>query len=158
MQLTEQMRQWREQGVSYREIARRMHKHSKTVMIAFGATADRHGKRVLHLPGGNEVETTPPDNQAPTASPDPNLRGFTVDAKTRVAARRPAVTIRARLYTLRRGQAFRELDLAKAWGVSTDTVRKHAQDADCFRYVDLGNESWEPCIMHPDTAKAYPTN
>jgi hypothetical protein len=47
-------------------------------------------------------------------------------------------------------------DAASEWGISEDTLRKHARDADCFRYVETAAETWEPCIMHPDTAKGYP--
>ena len=36
MKLTQQMKDWKEEGASYREIARRLGVHNKTVLLAFG--------------------------------------------------------------------------------------------------------------------------
>jgi molybdenum-dependent DNA-binding transcriptional regulator ModE len=83
-------------------------------------------------------------------------RGFAVGIKTRVSAKKPATTIRARFHTLKRGMAYPEKDLAAEWLVSAETLRRHAQDAGCFRYIEVGSDRWEACVMHPDTAKKYP--
>ncbi len=91
------------------------------------------------------------------ATGEEKLRGIVVNKTTRVAGKKPAATVRARFYALKRGVAFREADVARDWGVSPETLRRHAQDAECFRYVDeSGHDDWVPCVMHPDTAKLYP--
>ena len=93
----------------------------------------------------------------PCSTETTSLRGFTVNATTRVSAKRPQATIRARFYTLKRGMCYLVADVAKDWCISPDTLRKHANDCECFRYVEIsGTERWEPCVMHPDTAKQYP--
>ncbi len=84
------------------------------------------------------------------------LRGFAVGVATRMTAKKPVVTLRARFFQLKRGMAYRIEDVARDWVVSAETLRRHALDADCFRYIETGNETWEPCVMHPDTAKQYP--
>ena len=96
---------------------------------------------------------TPPQASPPAES---DLRGFVVGAETRCSARKPATTARARIYTLKRGRAYPTSAVAEDWHVSEETVRRHAQDADCFRYVETAPEQWAPCVMHPDTAKQYP--
>jgi hypothetical protein len=93
---------------------------------------------------------------APVAKPDNTLRGFAVGEATRCAAKRPATTVRARFYLLKKGIAYELSDAAREWVMSEETIRRHAQDADCFRYIEKTNEQWVPCILHPDTAKLYP--
>jgi len=93
---------------------------------------------------------------ADAAEKPESLRGFAVGADTRVSIKRPASTIRARLYDLKRGVAYYEAEVAREWVISPGTLRKHALDADCFRYIEVSPEKWEPCVMHPDTAKRYP--
>jgi hypothetical protein len=88
--------------------------------------------------------------------PDTTLRGFVVGETTRCAAKRPATTVRARFYTLKKGIAYEITDAAREWVMSEETIRRHAMDADCFRYIEKTNEHWVPCILHPDTAKLYP--
>lgn len=98
------------------------------------------------------------DDADPKAGTDalPALRGFALRAETRVRAKRPAPTVRARFLELKRGLAYPESDVAREWGISAETLRKHARDAECFRYVETGPDAWEPCVMHPDTARLYP--
>ena len=85
------------------------------------------------------------------------VKGFSLTATTRVSVKRPAATVKSRFYDLKRGIAYREQDIAREWNISAGTLRKHAQDAECFRYIDTsGHDTWEPCVMHPDTAKQYP--
>ena len=84
------------------------------------------------------------------------LRGFAVGAETRMTSKKPTTTLRARFYQLKRGMAYKIEDVARDWVTSAETVRRHAQDADCFRYIEVEVENWTPCVMHPDTAKLYP--
>lgn len=84
------------------------------------------------------------------------LRGIVVNKTTRVTDKRPVATLRARLYALKRGMAYPLDAVAKEWCVSPETVRRHAGDAECYRFVETAPETWTPCVMHPDTAKQYP--
>lgn len=145
MQLTEEMRKWRAAGLSYRAIAAKVGKNKKTVQIAFGAAAN-HGKV-------RQVEGVPA--RVPKPAADIKLKGLQMTRETRVSIRRPATSIRSRFFELKRGQAFAVDMVAREWGISADTLRTHARDAECFLYVDMGNEKWVPCVMHPDTAKQY---
>lgn len=96
--------------------------------------------------------------EAVTTSPvgQTEVRGFVLRTDSRVLGKRPQQTLRAKFYGLKRGQAFRVKDIGQAWGVSAETVQRHAADLECYRYVETGPEQWEPCVMHPDTAKQYP--
>jgi hypothetical protein len=45
MQLTEQMKQWRQAGMSYRKIGEKVKRDPKTVRVAFGVSPGRNGHR-----------------------------------------------------------------------------------------------------------------
>jgi len=127
----------------------------RKLMAACGCTAFAAQKL---LNGGTVDVTTSPgrlDVVKPKTNGEP-LRGFAVGAETRMTSKKPVSTLRARFYQLKRGMAYKIEDVARDWVTSAETIRRHAQDADCFRYVETGNEIWEPCVMHPDTAKQYP--
>jgi hypothetical protein len=84
------------------------------------------------------------------------LRGFAVGTATRCAIKKPTATVVSRFYLLKKGVAYKLNDAAREWVMSEETIKRHAQDRDCFRYVETTNENWEACIMHPETAKQYP--
>lgn len=85
-----------------------------------------------------------------------DVRSFTLKPDSRVTDRRPVATVRSRFYGLVKGRAYPVAELARDWGVSAETLRRHALDAECFKYVDTtGHDDWEACVMHPDTAAAY---
>lgn len=82
--------------------------------------------------------------------------GIMLRPETRVLDRRPQATVRSRFYGLVRGRAYPVSDLAREWGVGADTLRRHAKDCECFKYVDVsGHDDWQDCVMHPDTAAEY---
>ena len=83
--------------------------------------------------------------------------GIVLRGDTRVSEKRPQKkSLRWWFFDLPKGRAFRIADLASKWGFSRETIRRHAQDSECFAYIDLtGHDDWEECAMHPDTARNY---
>lgn len=109
-----------------------------------------------HLAKGNATAPKPQAKVVAEKAATPSgLRGFAMSPASRVALRRPAASIRSRFFELKRGMAYPLADVAKEWGVSADTLRTHARDVECFRYVDMGHDQWTPCVLHPDTAKQH---
>lgn len=77
--------------------------------------------------------------------------GITING-VRMSSYKPAETIRRRFFSLRRNMAYPISELSKQWIASVETLRKHAKQAKCLRYVEINHE-WVPCILHPDTAE-----
>lgn len=81
--------------------------------------------------------------------------GIHLTPGTRILDRRPPATVRGKFWTLPKGKAFPIPALAKQWGFSPETVKRHARDEGCFAYVDTtGHDDFEECVMHPETAKS----
>lgn len=79
--------------------------------------------------------------------------GITLSPATRICERRPPVTVRSKFHSLAKNKAFRIADLARVWGFSAETIKRHARDEGCFAYVDMtGRDDFEECAMHPETA------
>lgn len=75
---------------------------------------------------------------------------------TRVMDRKPPTSVRGRFFGLAKGRAYPVSTLARDWGVSAATLKRHARDAECFKYVDTtGCDDWEACVMHPETAEQF---
>ena len=72
-----------------------------------------------------------------------------------VLSRRPAESAAKYIRKLPNGKAFAPSDLAKAWGMSEETIRKHARDLGCLKFVEVEPDEWKAMIMNPDTAKNY---
>lgn len=107
---------------------------------------------------GNKVKTP---GKTPTASCSPKSAvadiegGIYLHPATRVLGRKPPVTVRSKFFSLPKGKAFTLAVLAKRWGFSVETIKRHAKDEDCFAYVDVTNhDDFEECAMHPETAAA----
>lgn len=62
---------------------------------------------------------------------------------------KPAETCRARFFELAAGKAYVLADAAREWGVSPDTLRKHAKDLGAFIYIEVSPENWQPAIIKP---------
>lgn len=81
--------------------------------------------------------------------------GICLSPATRICGRRPPVTVRSKFFTLPKNRAFKIADLARQWGFSVETCKRHAKDEGCFAYVDVsGHDDFEECVMHPETAAA----
>jgi predicted transcriptional regulator len=61
--------------------------------------------------------------------------------------------MKARLYGLRKGMGYKVESLAKEWGISADTIRKHAKDHHALVYVEATPGEYVACVVHPETPK-----
>ena len=78
-----------------------------------------------------------------------NLRG------KRVVSRRPAESAAKYIKRLPTGQGFDPQKLSQEWGMGEETIRKHARDMGCLKYVEISEDEWVALVMNPETAKQY---
>jgi hypothetical protein len=76
-------------------------------------------------------------------------------SKLRVLPRRPAESAAKYIKRLPLGRGFDVRKLAQEWGMGEDTIRRHAKDLGCLKYVEVEPDEWVPVIMNPETAKQY---
>jgi len=91
---------------------------------------------------------TRPAPAAPTATGGVELKGL------RVLPRKPADSAAGFIKRLPVGRGFEPRVLAAEWGMSEDTIRRHAKEMKCLKFVEV-NDEWVPMVMHPDTANKY---
>jgi hypothetical protein len=94
------------------------------------------------------------------ASPDPveprGISGITLTQR-RVLSRRPAESAAKFIKRLANNKGFHPSDLAREWGMSEETIRKHAREMGCLKFVEVTEDEWKPLIMSPETAARYPS-
>lgn len=73
----------------------------------------------------------------------------------RVLSRRPVDSAAKFIKRLPEGRGFDPKDLAKDWGMSEETIRKHARDLGCLKYVEVSEDEWIPLVMNPETSRNY---
>jgi hypothetical protein len=73
----------------------------------------------------------------------------------RVLPRRPAESAAKYIKRLPLGRGFDVRKLSQEWGMGEDTIRRHAKDLGCLKYVETEPDEWVPVIMNPETAKQY---
>jgi hypothetical protein len=73
----------------------------------------------------------------------------------RVLSRRPAESAAKFIKRLPTGRGFDLKDLSNEWGMSEETIRKHARDLNCIKYVEVEPDEWVQLVMSPETAKTY---
>jgi hypothetical protein len=95
---------------------------------------------------GVSVSNTPPD---PTQVSGIALRGM------RVLSRRPADSAAKFIKRLPKGRGFDPKALSHEWGMSEETIRRHARDMSCMKYVEIADDEWVSLIMNPETANSY---
>jgi len=66
--------------------------------------------------------------------------------------RKPAESTSTLIQTLTKGMGYSPKMLSQKWGVSQNTIRKHAKDMDCLRYAGEDGQ-WTEVVVHPETAK-----
>lgn len=76
-------------------------------------------------------------------------------SKLRVLPRRPAESAAKYIKRLPLGRGFDVRKLAQEWGMGEDTIRRHAKDLGCLKYVETEPDEWVPVVMNPETAKQY---
>jgi len=95
---------------------------------------------------GHPKADSSPEAQAPPPGGF-SLRGI------RLLSKKPADCMKARLYGLRKGMGYKVESLAKEWGISADTIRKHAKDHHALVYVEATPGEYVACVVHPETPK-----
>lgn len=88
-------------------------------------------------------------DSAPTESGGVSLKG------KNVLSRKPAETASKFIRKLPLGRGFDIRQLSKEWGIGEDTIRRHAKDMACLKFVEVETDEWIPVIMNPETAKQY---
>lgn len=97
----------------------------------------------------SEVEKLRTESPAPVStSKGTKLTGL------RVLPRKPADSAAMLIKQLPSNEGFEIPVLAHSWGISEETIRRHAKDLKCHRYVEINGE-WIPMVMNPETAGRY---
>jgi len=76
-------------------------------------------------------------------------------SKLRVLPRRPAESAAKYIKRLPVGRGFDVRKLSQEWGMGEETIRRHAKDLSCLKYVEVEPDEWVPVVMNPETAKQY---
>lgn len=89
-----------------------------------------------------------PVAKSSTASGGVELKGL------KVLPRKPADSASGFIKRLPVGRGFEPRVLAAEWGISEETIRRHAKDLKCLKFVEV-NDEWVPMVMSPETSKKY---
>lgn len=73
----------------------------------------------------------------------------------RVLSRKPAESAAKFIKRLPKGRGFCPKDLSQEWGMSEDTIKRHAKDMNCLKFVEILEDEWKSLIMSPETAATY---
>ena len=73
----------------------------------------------------------------------------------RVLSRRPAESAAKFIKRLPKGRGYCPKDLSREWGMSEETIKRHARDMNCLKFVEVSEDEWKPLIMSPETANTY---
>ncbi len=87
--------------------------------------------------------------------PKQSLSGGFSLASRRVLSRRPAESAAKFIKRLPNGKGYPPRDLATQWGMSEETIRRHARDMGCIKFVEVSEDEWVPLVMNPETAAKY---
>lgn len=121
-----------------RALARDPSKSDRLIAKNTRATAGE----VAALRSGTPAEPKPPQGGIPLS-------------KLRVLPRKPADSAAVHIRKLPTGRGFDPRELADQWGMSEDTVRRHAKDLKCLKFVEVSQDEWVALIMNPLTAANY---
>lgn len=95
------------------------------------------------------------DTPAPTpATTEEPTMGIPI-GRMRVQTRRPAESAAKFIKRLPLGRGFCPKELAKLWGMSEESIKRHARDLQCIKFVEISEDEWKPMIMNPETAQKY---
>lgn len=73
----------------------------------------------------------------------------------RVLNRRPAESAAKFIKRLPKGRGYCPKDLSHEWGMSEETIKKHARDMNCLKFVEVSEDEWKTLVMSPETAATY---
>jgi hypothetical protein len=89
----------------------------------------------------------PPPSDPTATDEGVDLRGL------KVMQRRPAESAATHIKKLALGRGFELPALASKWGIAEETIRRHAKDLKCLKFVEVDNE-WIPMVLNPITAES----
>jgi hypothetical protein len=107
--------------------------------------------QVAHI--RSEHQGTPP--KADPREDKSVLEGGVALGRCRVLSRKPSDSASKFIKRLPTGRGFDVKMLAKEWGMSEDTIKRHAKDMGCFKFVEVADDEWVPMVMNPETANKY---
>jgi hypothetical protein len=96
-----------------------------------------------------------PEIDKPLKDATKKVKTIPLGGNVRVSDRKPQDAVKAKIYTLRKGQGHPVDELAQEWCVGSETIRNHARNLGCLKYVEESPGQWVLCVLHPDTAKDY---
>jgi hypothetical protein len=73
----------------------------------------------------------------------------------RVLSRRPAESAAKHIKRLPKGRGFDPKTLSSEWGMSEETIKAHARNLGCLKYVEIAEDEWTQLVMNPETASQY---
>lgn len=101
------------------------------------------------------LKMQPAPIHATNASPE-DLPGSGIALRGRnVLSRRPVESAAKFIKRLPKGRGFTLAELSKNWGMSEETIRKHARDMGCLKFVEVSEDEWQALVLNPETAQSY---
>jgi len=111
--------------------------------------------QVAHIRSKASTPHASPSPPTPITSDEALLTGGIVLGRCRVLSRKPSDSASKFIKRLPTGRGFDVRTLSKEWGMSEDTIKRHAKDLGCFKFVEVSDDEWIPMVMNPETANKY---
>jgi len=111
--------------------------------------------QVAHIRSKASTPHATPTSSTPSTSDEAPITGGLVLGRCRVLSRKPSDSASKFIKRLPTGRGFDVRTLSKEWGMSEDTIKRHAKDLGCFKFVEVSDDEWIPMVMNPETANKY---
>ncbi|MCK9602686.1 MAG: hypothetical protein M0R06_26800 [Sphaerochaeta sp.] len=119
-----------------------------------GSKADveavRRGESIA--PRSESPFAPPPPGPSLPQAPPPRVKAIPL-AGVHLLSKKPVDQMKGRLYSLERGMGYPVSELARAWCVSEDTLKTHANKHRALAYVEATPGEYVPVIVHPETPR-----
>jgi len=99
-----------------------------------------------------EPAFAPPPPAASLSIHPPKVKAIPLSC-VHLLSKKPVDLMKGRLYGLERGMGYPAADLARAWGVSEETLKYHAKNHKALAYVEATPGEYVPIVVHPETPK-----
>lgn len=86
---------------------------------------------------------------------EPNPSGGIKLLGKRVLMKKPPESVAKFIRRLPKNQGFDPSELSRDWGIGRETIRRHARELDCLRYVEVEQDDWKELVLHPETAAKF---
>ena len=95
-----------------------------------------------------------PRAPAPAKKEEPTAGGFRL-TNLRVLTHKPAESAAKFIKRLPKGRGYCPKELSQEWGMSEETIKRHARDMSCLKFVEVNEDEWLTLIVSPETAATY---